>query len=83
MSIGTIVDMHLERKKYGSKVAHPFYIFSSGLIFWGGSTYILAYASILDYPLRGNGNGFLFTLITGAVVISIIGAWISRTPVKN
>lgn len=78
INIGRIIDMRLANEKIGKQWSHPFFIIASGILFWAGSTYILVISEALQsYPVLGNGREFLFSTLLGAIVITIIGAWVS------
>lgn len=74
INIGKIIDLRLEKKSIGRNWSYMFFIFASGLLFWGGSTFILSTSGFMQTPF---GEQFLLAVVGGAVAISILGAWIS------
>lgn len=82
MSFGSIIDLRLEKKNIGRIWAHPFFVFASGLLLWGWSTYILvSKSSIIGYPILKNGSQFLSLIIVFAIIVSLVGIWLSmRAP---
>ncbi|MBU4373801.1 MAG: DUF373 family protein [Euryarchaeota archaeon] len=82
INTGKIIDMHLAREKIGRNWSHPFFVIAGGILFWAGSTYILVISEAIEgFPL-GSGSQFLVGSITGAVLIAILGAWISTKSVR-
>jgi putative membrane protein len=78
INAGRIIDMRLVNEKIGRYWSHPFFIIASGILFWAGSTYILVISEAMkQYPLMGSGSMFLFLTVSGAIIIAVIGAWIS------
>ncbi|MCX9014455.1 MAG: DUF373 family protein [Candidatus Methanoperedens sp.] len=78
INAGRIIDMRLVNEKIGRYWSHPFFIIASGILFWAGSTYILVISEAMEqYPILGSGNMFLFMTVSGAIIIAVIGAWIS------
>ena len=77
INTGKIIDLHLAKEKIGRQWSHPFFVIAGGILFWAGSTYILVISDAIGgFPL-GNGSQFLAGSITGAVLIAVLGAWIS------
>jgi putative membrane protein len=78
ISAGKIVDMRLANEKIGRHWSHPFFILAAGLLFWSGSTYILAISGALEvFPLIGDRKQFIFLTVLAAIIIAAIGARIS------
>ncbi len=78
INTGKIIDMHLAKEKIGKNWSHPFFVIAGGILFWAGSTYILVISQALGgYPLIDNGRQFLIGSVTGAILIAVIGAWVS------
>jgi putative membrane protein len=77
INAGKIIDLHLAKEKIGKQWSHPFFVIAGGILFWAGSTYILVISEALGKFPFGNGRQFLAGSVTGAVLIAILGAWIS------
>ncbi|MFZ3383764.1 MAG: DUF373 family protein, partial [Candidatus Methanoperedens sp.] len=78
INIGIIFDLHLAKEKIGRHWSHPFFVFAAGIILWAGSTYILVIREVMStYPIINNGRQFVFGSVIVAVLIAVIGAWIS------
>lgn len=77
INAGKIIDLRLAKEKIGKQWSHPFFVIAGGILFWAGSTYILVISEALGrFPL-GSGRQFIAGSVTGAVLIAILGAWIS------
>ena len=77
INTGKIIDLRLAKEKIGRNWSHPFFVIAGGILFWAGSTYILVISDAIGgFPL-GNGSQFLAGSIAGAVLIAVLGAWIS------
>ncbi len=78
INTGKIIDMHLAKEKIGKYWSHPFFLMAGGILFWAGSTYILVISQALErFPLLNNRSQFLAGSVTAAVLLAILGAWIS------
>ncbi len=77
LSIGGLVDARFEGKDIRGGFSYPLFIVASGLLIWGGSSYILSSFSSLEVSLLGGGFRFLAVVLLGSLVISLLGAWIS------
>lgn len=78
-TIGRMLDLHMEGKNYNNNWSYLFYLFSSGLLLWGASTFILSVSSSIEqyFVSSDTGRNLLVLSIIGAVIISLIGIWIS------
>ncbi len=84
VNIGKIFDLHLAKEKIGRRWSHPFFVFAVGLILWAGSTYILVIREALEkYPIIDNGRQFVIGSVAIAVLIAILGAWISTSTMRK
>lgn len=84
ISIGKIFDMLLAKEKIGRHWSHPFFIVAGGILLWAGSTYILVITeALISYSVFENESQFLFSTVTGAIIIATIGAWLSARLLKN
>ncbi len=78
INTGNIIDRYLAKEKIGRYWSHPFFIIAGGILFWAGSTYIMVISEALGgYPIFNSGREFLISSVTLAVLIAVIGAWIS------
>ncbi len=78
INTGKIIDMHLAKEKIGKYWSHPFFVMAGGILFWAGSTYILVISQALErFPLLNNRSQFLVGSVAAAVLLAILGAWIS------
>ncbi len=78
INAGKIIDLHLAKENIGKHWSHPFFVIAGGILFWAGSTYILVISEALrGFPLLENGRQFLVFTVTGAVLVAVLGAWIS------
>jgi putative membrane protein len=78
-TIGRMIDLQREGNNYKRHWSYLFFLFSSGLLFWGASTFILSVSSSVDefYITPDTGRNLLVLSIVGAIIISLIGIWIS------
>lgn len=78
-TIGRMIDLQREGNNYKRHWSYLFFLFSSGLLFWGASTFILSVSSSVDefYITSDTGRNLLVLSIVGAIIISLIGIWIS------
>ncbi len=78
-TIGRMIDLYREGNNYKRHWSYLFYLFSSGLLFWGASTFILSVNSSVDefFITSDTGRNLLVLSIVGAIIISLIGIWIS------
>ncbi len=84
INIGKIFDLHLDKEKIGRHWSHPFFIVAAGIILWAGSTYILVIREAMDaYPIINNGRQFVFGSVIVAVLIAILGSWISARTTRK
>ncbi|MDP2844689.1 MAG: DUF373 family protein, partial [Candidatus Methanoperedens sp.] len=83
INTGKIIDLHLAKEQIGRNWSHPFFVIAGGILFWAGSTYILVISEAIGgFPL-GSGSQFLAGSITGAVLIAVLGAWISTKSTRR
>ncbi len=82
INTGKIIDLRLEKEKIGRSWSHPFFVIAGGILSWAGSTYILAISQAAEFPF-GSGREFLISTVAGAVLIAILGAWISTKSNKK
>jgi putative membrane protein len=77
--IGRMVDQYLEGRSSKNNWSNMFFLFSFGLLLWGTSTFILSMSPFIqEYSITSDtGRNLLVLTITGAVIISLIGIWIS------
>jgi putative membrane protein len=77
--VGRMIDLHIEGKSAKGYYAYLFFLFSFGLLLWGASTFILSVTpSIEEYSISSEtGSNLLVLTIVGAIIISLIGIWIS------
>lgn len=77
--LGRMLDLHLEGRNYKQQWSYMFFIFSLGLLFWGASTFILSVSSSVDgyFISSSTGRNLLVIAIIGAIIVSLIGIWIS------
>ena len=84
INAGKIIDMHLAKEKIGKYWSHPFFVLAGGILFWAGSAYILVISQAMEvFPLINNSNQFLVGSVTAAVLLAVLGAWISTRPTRN
>jgi putative membrane protein len=78
-TIGRMIDLQREGNNYKRHLSYLFFLFSSGLLFWGASTFILSVSSSVDdfFITSDTGRNLLVLSIVGAIIISLIGIWIS------
>ncbi|MCL7414199.1 MAG: DUF373 family protein, partial [ANME-2 cluster archaeon] len=78
-SLGRMVDIHLEGENYQRNWPYLFFMFSLGMLMWGASTFILSMSSDIDeyFVSSDTGRNILVLSIVGAVIVSLIGIWIS------
>jgi putative membrane protein len=77
--IGSMIDLSQEGKNYRKNWPLLFFLFSIGLLFWGASTFILSVSpSIQEYFISADtGRNLLVLSAIGAIIISLIGIWVS------
>ncbi|MCD4843555.1 MAG: DUF373 family protein [Methanosarcinales archaeon] len=77
--VGRMIDLHIEGESTKSYYSYLFFLLSFGLLLWGASTFILSITpSIEEYSISSQtGRQLLILTIVGAVIISLIGIWIS------
>ncbi|OFV68724.1 MAG: membrane protein containing DUF373 [Candidatus Syntrophoarchaeum caldarius] len=75
---GRMINMYLDRGAYWRHWASPLIILAFGLMMWGGSESV----RLILEGSSGEGVRLLIFSIMGAVLISIIGVWISQS-IKN
>ena len=78
VSFGKILDGLLEGKSVRRMLASPFFIISAGLLFYGSSVLILSWSGYFEELQRKAISDFLYSIF-GAIVLSLIGVFISRT----
>ena len=76
---GRIINYYIEEERIWKHWAFPFFTFASGLVLWGGSEFVL---SIGDQGLPDSLLYLVFS-IAGAIVISLIGVWVSAYTKNN
>ncbi|MCK4929439.1 MAG: DUF373 family protein [Methanosarcinales archaeon] len=78
-TIGRMVDIHLEGQNYKRHWPYLFFMFSLGMLLWGASTFILSMSpSVEEYFVSSDtGRNLLVLSVVGAVIVSLIGIWIS------
>ncbi len=77
-----IIDLRLAKEEIGRNWSHPFFVIAGGILCWAGSTYILAISQTLEFP-PGSGREFLIGSVAGAILIAVLGAWISTRSNKR
>lgn len=83
INAGKIIDLRLAKEKIGRNWSHPFFVTAAGVLFWAGSTYILVISQALEaFPL-GSGERFIALTVGGAILIAVLGAWISAKSVRK
>ena len=84
VNIGKIFDLHMEKEKIGRQLSHPFFVLAAGIILWAGSIYILVIREVMEtYPIFNNGRQFVFGSLIVAVLIAVIGSWISTRTIRK
>ncbi|MCX9082244.1 MAG: DUF373 family protein [Candidatus Methanoperedens sp.] len=84
VNIGKIFDLHMAKEKIGRQLSHPFFVLATGIILWAGSTYILVMREALGtYPIFNNGRQFVFGSLIVAVLIAVVGSWISTRTMRK
>lgn len=83
INAGKIIDLGLSKEKIGRNWSHPFFVIAGGILFWAGSTYILVISQAMQGFPFGSGRQFLLSTVAGAILIAILGAWISTRPTRS
>lgn len=84
VNIGIIFDLHMAKEKIGRQLSHPFFVLATGIILWAGSVYILVIREAMGtYPIFNNGRQFVFGSLIVAVLIAVIGSWISTRTIRK
>ena len=78
VSFGRILDGLLEGRSVRRTLASPFFIVSAGMLFYGSSVMILSWSGYFE-ELSGRAiTDFLYSIF-GAIILSLIGVFVSRT----
>jgi putative membrane protein len=77
--IGRMIDLYMEGLNYKQHWSYLFFLMSSGLLLWGASTFILSVSDSVNVYLFSSdtGRNLLVLSIVGAVIVWLIGIWIS------
>jgi putative membrane protein len=73
---GRIINGYIEDREW-KHLSFPLFVFASGLILWGGSVCILSIEKDFSHGIL-----YLLIAIIGAVIMSLIGVWISKYTMK-
>ena len=78
---GKIFDLRMENKPIHKNISISLFIISTGLLFWGASTYILAIASLSESPVNNVQLALQYFIysIAIAVLLALIGIKYSVT----
>jgi len=79
--LGKIFDLRMENKPIHKNISISLFIISTGLLFWGASTYILAIASLSESPVNNVQLALQYFIysIAIAVLLALIGIRYSVT----
>lgn len=79
--LGKIFDLRMENKPIHKNISISLFIISTGLLFWGASTYILAIASLSESPVNNVQLALQYFIysIAIAVLLALIGIRYSAT----
>ena len=74
---GKILNTYIEKEEAWRHWSLPFFIFATGIIFWGGSSYILAYMKFGEIDINLGTKYLVISLVSG-VLIALLGVWVSN-----
>ncbi len=85
MNFGRMMDMYLHGKFSLRQISPSFYALSLGLLFWGATTYILAFNPVIEdvQPSIVSGLQYFIYSIVIAIIIALAGIRIAARPVKE
>ncbi|HID27819.1 MAG TPA: DUF373 family protein [Methanosarcinales archaeon] len=74
--IGRIINLYLENKPIERSWSFPFFVFASGLLFWGASNYLLSVGFNNNISSKESLQYLVFSIVF-AVIIALIGIRLS------
>jgi putative membrane protein len=80
-----MMNMYLHGKFSLRQISSSFYAFSFGILFWGATTYILAFNPAIEgfQPSIVSGLQYFIYSIVIAIVIALAGIRISTSPIRK
>ncbi|MCC7575367.1 MAG: DUF373 family protein [Methanomethylovorans sp.] len=85
INFGRMMDMYLQGKFSLRQISPSFYAFSLGILFWGATTYILAFNPAIEgfQPSIVSGLQYFIYSIVIAIIIALAGIRISASSVRK
>ena len=85
INFGRMMDMYLQGKFSLRQISPSFYAFSLGILFWGATTYILAFNPAIEgfQPSIVSGLQYFIYSIVIAIIIALAGIRVSASPVRK
>ncbi len=85
INFGRMMNMYLHGKFSLRQISSSFYAFSFGILFWGATTYILAFDPAIEgfQPSIVSGLQYFIYSIVIAIVIALAGIRISASPIRK
>jgi len=85
INFGRMMDMYLQGKFSLRQISPSFYAFSLGILFWGATTYILAFSPAIEgfQPSIVSGLQYFIYSIVIAIIIALAGIRVSASPVRK